>query len=186
MLLLRPSTDDDLPALHAIYRRHVVTGLASFEDEPPSLAEFTTRRAAVLAKGLPWLVATDGGGAILGYAYASLYRPRSAYRYTVEDSVYVAPDWIGRGVGRALIAALVAEAEALGYRQMLAVIGDSGNLPSITAHAACGFREVGRLSDIGFKFGRWVDSVIMQRSLGEAPGSVPAVLPAHLRAAPPG
>ncbi|WP_144182839.1 GNAT family N-acetyltransferase [Elioraea rosea] len=179
---LRPSTDADLPAMHAIYRHHVMTGLASFEDEPPSLEEFAQRRAAVLALGLPWLVATAGeGGEILGYAYLGLYRPRSAYRYTVEDSVYVAPQGVGRGVGRRLIAALVEQAAALGYRQVLAVIGDSGNLASIRAHAACGFREAGRLEAIGFKFGRWVDSVIMQRTLADGAETIPSGPPAHRR-----
>jgi phosphinothricin acetyltransferase len=180
-LTLRPSTDADVAAAHAIYRHHVMTGLASFEDDPPSLEEFAGRRAAVLAAGMPWLVAVDDAGTVIGYAYLALYRPRSAYRYTVEDSVYVAPGQGGRGIGRQLIAALVAHATALGYRQMVAVIGDSGNAGSIGAHRACGFREVGRVEAIGFKFGRWVDSVLMQRALGEGAKGVPAGPPAHRR-----
>ncbi len=179
-LSLRPSTDADVPAIHAIYRHHVMTGLASFEDEPPTLEEFASRRAGVLGLNLPWLVAVaEGGTEILGYAYLSLYRPRVGYRYTLEDSVYVAPGGVGRGVGRALIGALVEQGTALGYRQMLAVIGDSGNAASIRAHAACGFCEAGRLASIGFKFGRWVDGVIMQRTLGEGASTVPAGPPAH-------
>jgi phosphinothricin acetyltransferase len=118
---------------------------------------------------------------VTGYAYLALYRPRSAYRYTVEDSVYVAPGHAGRGIGRALVSALVVDAEARGYRQMLAVIGDSGNAASIRMHAACGFAEAGRLTAIGFKFGRWVDSVIMQRPLGAGAKGVPPGLPRHLR-----
>lgn len=181
-LTLRRSTDADVAAVHAIYRHHVMTGLASFEDDPPSREEFASRRAAVLAAGLPWLVAADGDGQVVGYAYLALYRPRSAYRYTVEDSVYVAPGRGGQGIGRQLITALVAHATGLGYRQMVAVIGDSGNAGSIRAHGACGFREVGRLAAIGFKFGRWVDCVLMQRALGDGGAGVPAGPPAHHRA----
>lgn len=171
---IRAATDADLPAIAAIYRHHVMTGLASFEEVPPDAEELGRRRAAVLASGLPWLVAADGAGALLGYAYAGLYRPRSAYRYTVEDSIYVAPGQTGRGVGRALLRALIADTERKGYRQMMAVIGDSANAASIGVHRACGFAEVGRLTGVGFKFGRWVDSVLMQRPLGEGARGVPA------------
>ncbi|MCU0984661.1 MAG: N-acetyltransferase family protein [Acetobacteraceae bacterium] len=171
---IRASADADLPAIAAIYRHHVTTGLASFEETPPDAEELARRRAAVLGSGLPWLVATDAGGAVLGYAYAGLYRPRSAYRYTVEDSIYVAPGQTGRGVGRALLAALIADTEAKGYRQMMAVIGDSANHASIGVHRACGFIEAGRLRGVGFKFGRWVDSVLMQRALGDGAMGVPA------------
>lgn len=171
---IRASAEHDLPAIAAIYRHHVMTGLASFEETPPDAEELARRRAAVLASGLPWLVATDGGRALLGYAYAGLYRPRSAYRYTVEDSIYVAPGQTGRGVGRALLAALIADTEAKGYRQMMAVIGDSANAASIGVHRACGFIEAGRLRAVGFKFGRWVDSVLMQRALGPGAMGVPA------------
>lgn len=173
-LPVRPSTEADLPAIAAIYRHHVTTGLASFEDTPPDLAELARRREAVLASGLPWLVAADASGMLLGYAYAGLYRPRSAYRYTVEDSIYVAPGQTGRGIGRALLTALIERTTALGYRQMVAVIGDSANAASISLHRGCGFREVGRLEGVGFKFGRWVDSVLMQRPLGAGASGVPA------------
>lgn len=171
--LVRPSAEADLPAIAAIYRHHVTTGLASFEETPPDLAELGRRREAVLGAGLPWLVA-EGPGGLVGYAYAGLYRPRSAYRYTVEDSIYVAPGEARRGIGRALLSALIDDATAKGYRQMVAVIGDSANLASIAVHRACGFREAGRLEGVGFKFGRWVDSVLMQRPLGPGASGVPA------------
>jgi phosphinothricin acetyltransferase len=171
---IRAAGDADLPALAAIYRHHVTMGLGSFEEVPPDVEELGRRRAAVLAAALPWLVATDGAGTVLGYAYAGLYRPRSAYRYTVEDSIYVAPGHTGRGVGRALLAALIADTEAKGYRQMIAVIGDSANHASIGVHRACGFTEAGRLTGVGFKFGRWVDSVLMQRPLGGGAHGLPA------------
>jgi L-amino acid N-acyltransferase YncA len=177
--LVRPSADADLAAIAAIYAHHVTTGLASFEETPPDLAELGRRREAVLAAGLPWLVAVDASGAVLGYAYAGLYRPRSAYRYTVEDSIYVAPGRTGRGIGRALLSALIEDATAKGYRQMVAVIGDSANAASISVHRACGFREAGRLEGVGFKFGRWVDSVLMQRPLGAGARGVPAGPPAR-------
>jgi phosphinothricin acetyltransferase len=171
--VIRASDTHDLPAIAAIYRHHVTTGLASFEETPPDAGELARRREAVLDAGLPWLVATGPDGALLGYAYAGLYRPRSAYRYTVEDSIYVAPGQTGRGVGRALLAALIADTEAKGYRQMMAVIGDSANLASMGVHRACGFIEAGRLRAVGFKFGRWVDSVLMQRALGAGAMGVP-------------
>lgn len=171
--VIRASYDHDLPAIAAIYRHHVMTGLASFEETPPDAEELARRRAAVLGAGLPWLVATEADGALVGYAYAGLYRPRSAYRYTVEDSIYVAPGRAGRGIGRALLAALIADTEAKGYRQMMAVIGDSANHGSIGVHRACGFIEAGRLRGVGFKFGRWVDSVLMQRALGAGAMGVP-------------
>jgi phosphinothricin acetyltransferase len=175
--LVRPSAEADLPAIAAIYRHHVTTGLASFEEQPPDLAELGRRREAVLAAGLPWLVAERAGGGLVGYAYAGLYRPRSAYRYTVEDSIYVAPGEAGRGIGRTLLSTLIDDATAKGYRQMVAVIGDSANAASIAVHRACGFQEAGRLEGVGFKFGRWVDSVLMQRPLGEGARGVPAGLP---------
>ncbi len=163
---LRPTTIADLPALSAIYAHHVQTGLASFETEAPGVPEMARRFEAITGSGYPYLVAADEGG-LLGYAYANAYRTRPAYRFTVEDSIYIAPQAMGRGIGRALLTRLVTECETRGYRQMLAVIGDSGNAASIRLHRACGFTEAGLLRSVGFKFGRWVDSVIMQRALGD-------------------
>lgn len=172
--IVRDSTDADLPAIQAIYGHHVATGGGSFEYEPPELAEMTRRRAAILDGGYPYLVAADPAtGAVLGYCYAGPYRPRRAYRFTVEDSVYVAADAMGRGVGIALLTELIGRCEALGFRQMIAVIGDSANHGSIKLHRKMGFREVGTFKDIGFKFGRWLDSVIMQRTLGPGGDSLP-------------
>jgi L-amino acid N-acyltransferase YncA len=172
-LVVRDSLDDDLPAIEAIYAHHVMHGFASFEEIPPPLAELRRRREEILAKRLPHLVAVDESGAVLGYAYAGPYRTRSAYRFTVEDSVYVRPGLAGRGIGRSLLAELVERCAAAGCRQMVAVIGDSGNAASIGLHAALGFREIGILRSIGFKLGRWVDSVTMQRALGPGDESLP-------------
>ncbi|MFC3675578.1 GNAT family N-acetyltransferase [Ferrovibrio xuzhouensis] len=170
--LIRPSDDRDLPAIAAIYAHHVLHGYASFETEPPDVAELGQRRAAILGKGLPYLVA-EIDGAVVGYAYAGPYRPRIAYRFSVEDSIYVAQDAPRRGIGRALLAALIEHCTAQGYRQMVAVIGDTGNMGSIGLHAALGFRVVGTLPSIGFKHGRWVDSVFMQRPLGDGDRDLP-------------
>jgi L-amino acid N-acyltransferase YncA len=170
---IRDSLPEDMPAIAAVYAHHVRFGLGSFEEEPPSQAELARRREEVLARGLPYLVAADGAGAVLGYAYASPYRTRSAYRFGVEDSIYVAPGGFRRGVGRALLAALIERCTRLGYRQMVAVIGDSGNAGSIGLHEQAGFQRVGLLPAIGFKHGRWVDSVLMQRSLGPGDGTLP-------------
>lgn len=164
-LAIRPSTADDLPAIQAIYAHHVLHGIASFEEVPPDAAELGRRRADVLARGLPHLVA-ERDGAVVGFAYAGPYRTRPAYRHTVEDSVYVAHGLSGGGVGRALLERVVALCEAAGCRQMVAVIGDSGNNGSIRLHESLGFTRVGLLPSIGFKLGRWVDSVLMQRALG--------------------
>ncbi|MCA1939412.1 MAG: N-acetyltransferase family protein [Caenispirillum bisanense] len=173
-IVVRPSTEVDMPQVQAIYAHHVLTGIASFETVPPDEAEMLRRRAEIVGRGLPYLVATDGeGGAVVGYAYAGLYRPRPAYRHTVEDSVYVAPGQGRRGIGRHLLAAVVAHCEAMGLRQMIAVIGDSGNAGSIGLHESLGFVRVGLLPSVGFKFGRWVDSVLMQRPLGEGDGTLP-------------
>lgn len=163
--VIRASRPEDIPAITEIYSVHVRHGLGSFELIPPSTADMSQRREAVLASGLPYLVA-ELDGRVAGYAYAGPYRPRPAYRYTVENSVYVA-DWAQRrGVGRALLNALIPACEAAGKRQMIAVIGDSGNHASIELHRAAGFQHVGLLKTVGFKHDRWLDVVIMQRELG--------------------
>lgn len=164
-MILRPSTEADLPAITAIYAHAVAHGTGTFELEAPDEAEMARRRADVLGKGLPWLVADDGGR-VLGYAYANHFRPRRAYRFCLEDSIYLADDARGRGVGRLLLAELVARCEAAGARQMLAVIGDSANAGSIGVHRALGFEHTGVLRASGWKFGRWLDVVLMQRALG--------------------
>ena len=169
---LRPATPDDIPAIHAIYSHHVLKGLASFEEEPPPPEELRRRLGDVIGQGLPYLVA-DFGGAIAGYGYCAPYRARSAYRYALEDSIYVRPDVQGRGVGTALLAELIRRCESLGYRQLIAVIGDSAHAASIGLHASHGFLRVGTMRSVGFKFGRWVDSVIMQRPLGTGDATRP-------------
>jgi len=169
---LRAAAAADIQAIQAVYAHHVLHGLASFEVEPPTVAEMHSRFDAITAAGYPYLVAVDGDH-VLGYAYASAYRARPAYRHTVEDSVYVAATAIGRGIGRQLLSRLVTECERRGYRQMLAVIGDSANAASIELHRACGFAVSGTLHSVGFKFGRWVDSVIMQRALGPGDRTAP-------------
>ena len=171
-LTVRALAPSDLPAVQAIYAHHVIHGLGTFEEMPPAAAELGRRHAAIRAKGLPWIVA-EAGGRTLGYAYAGPFRPRAAYRYTVENSVYVAPEAMGRGVGRRLLQALIAECEALGLRQMVAVIGDSGNAGSIALHRACGFEFKAALPAVGFKFGRWVDIVWMQRDLNTGAAAPP-------------
>lgn len=169
---LRPATADDLPAITAIYAHHVLHGLASFETEAPTLAEMTRRFTAITDAGYPYLVAVDDGR-VAGYAYANVYRTRPAYRHTVEDSIYLASGAAGRGLGRALLTRLIDECAQRGYRQMLAVIGDSANAASIGLHRACGFEMKCVLDAVGFKFGRWVDSVFMQRTLGPGRDSPP-------------
>ena len=173
-LLVRPSADADIPALAAIYAHAVIHGTASFELEPPSEAEMARRRAALLAGGYPYLVAEVGGG-VAGYAYAGAYRTRPAYQTTVEDSIYVAPSRQGLGVGSALLRALIESCKAGGFRQMVAVIGDSASIGSRKLHAAHGFRLVGILQAVGCKHGRWLDSVLMQRALGEGAARPPDV-----------
>lgn len=170
--LVRPAGDADLPAVQAIYAHHVLRGVATFEEMPPDTAELHRRWAAVTGHGLPWLVA-ERAEEVVGYAYATPYRPRAAYRFTVEDSVYLAPAHAGRGLGRALLGGVIAACAAGPWRQMVAVIGDSGNAASIGLHARLGFRRAGLLSAVGFKHGRWVDTVLMQRALGEGDGSAP-------------
>jgi len=172
-LQVRASREADLPSLTAIYAHHVLNGLASFEIEPPDEAEMRRRRSDVLARGLPYFVA-ERGGEVVGFAYAAPYRTRPAYRFTVEDSVYVHRDHVGHGVGATLLAVLIAACERAGCRQMIAVIGDSANHASIKLHERCGFALAGLLPSAGFKLGRWVDSVLMQRALGEGDRSLPA------------
>lgn len=172
MVQVRPAAAQDLPAIQAIYAHHVLHGLASFEEVPPALEELRRRHDEVASRALPWLVA-DLAGTVAGYGYCAPYRARSAYRYALEDSVYVRQEMVGRGVGSALLAELIRRCEALGYRQLIAVIGDSANLASIHLHATFGFLRVGTLRSAGFKFGRWVDSVLMQRPLGPGDGTLP-------------
>lgn len=169
---MRPAILSDLPAIQPIYAHHVLHGLASFEEEPPSVEELERRFRDVTGRGLPYLVA-EADGIVAGYGYCAPYRPRSAYRYALEDSIYVRPDMTGRGIGRRLLEGLIRRCEGLGYRQMIAVIGDSANAGSIGVHAACGFLRVGTLRSAGFKFGRWVDSVFMQRPLGPGDSTRP-------------
>ena len=161
---VRDSRPEDIPEIHRIYAHAVLNGTGSFEETAPNPEDMVSRRQATLDRDLPFLVA-EFRESIVGYAYAGPFRPRSAYRYTLEDSVYVAPEIRGLGVGRALLAELVARTTALGYRQMIAVIGDSANLASIRAHSAAGFAHVGTITNVGLKFGQWLDSVYMQRTL---------------------
>lgn len=170
--MLRDVTEADIAQIQAIYSHHVLHGAASFEEVPPDLAEMTARFAALKAKHMPYIAAVEGDR-VLGYAYAGPYRPRVAYRYTVEDSIYLAPDAAGRGLGRLLLSEIVARCTALGMRQMIAIIGDSANAASIGLHRALGFAPIGTFPAVGFKFGRWVDSVLMQRALGDGRASLP-------------
>ena len=165
MPLIRPSADADLPAITAIYAHHVLHGTGSFETEPPSVADMTTRRADVLSKGLPYLV-VEQDGKIAGFAYGNWFKPRPAYRYSVEDSIYMAPDLQGKGLGRALLAELMARFEAVGIRKVMAIVGDSANTGSVGIHLALGFTQVGIVDSCGWKFGAWRDIVIMQKTLG--------------------
>jgi L-amino acid N-acyltransferase YncA len=176
-VVVRESTTDDVPDITRIYAHWVLHGLASFELESPDRREMGRRRETVLAGDYPYLVALDrADGAVLGYAYANAYRPRPAYRFACEDSIYIAPEAQGRGVGRTLLAALISRCEARNFRLMVAVIGDSGNVASIDLHAGLGFQRAGLLPAIGWKHNRWVDSVLMTRPLG--PGaSVPPASP---------
>jgi L-amino acid N-acyltransferase YncA len=169
---VRESRERDLPAIAGVYAHHVHSGLASFEEVAPTVSELHTRRAAVLDSHLPYLVA-ELDGEVVGYAYASGYRSRTAYRYTIEDSVYVANGRQGRGIGGALLASLLERCEAGPWRQMLAVIGDRGNAPSIALHRRYGFERVGTFTAVGFKLGRWVDTVLMQRALGSGARGAP-------------
>jgi len=170
---LRPATPADIPAITAIYRPAVVEGTASFELEPPNEMEMLRRFQAITGGGYPYFVA-ELDGRIVGYAYANAYRTRPAYRFTVEDSIYIAPDAQGKGVGRALLAALIDACTAKGFRLMVAVIGDSAQFASIRLHRRAGFTFCGTIHSVGYKFGRWLDSVIMQLPLGEGDKSTPA------------
>ena len=161
-----------MPAIQAIYAHHVAVGLASFEEVAPPVEEMRRRFDEVTKAGLPYLTA-EFAGAVAGYGYCTLYRTRSAYRYALEDSVYVHQDMVGRGIGRLLLAELIRRCEALDYRQMIAVIGDSANTASIGLHASLGFLRVGTLRSSGYKLGRWVDSVLMQRPLSSGDGTPP-------------
>ena len=172
-ILVRDAAETDVPAIQAIYAHHVLHGLATFEEVPPSVSEIAQRRAAVLTAGLPYLAA-EIHGQVVGYAYATAYRPRPAYRFTVEDSIYVAHNLGGRGIGAALLRALIARCELGPWRQMLAVIGNSGNAGSIALHRSLGFEPTGTLHAVGFKLGRWVDTVLMQRALGDGDRSRPS------------
>ncbi|MEO1239148.1 MAG: N-acetyltransferase family protein [Pseudomonadota bacterium] len=171
--MIRPAETRDLDAVQAIYADAVLHGTASFEIDPPDLSEITRRWKDVHAAKLPYVVA-DEGGQVAGYAYAAPYRPRPAYRFTAECSVYVDPAHGGRGLGSALMAEVIAQTEAAGYRQMIAVIGDSANLASQRLHARLGFREVGTFGAVGFKHGRWLDTVLMQRALGDGSETDPS------------
>ncbi|MBC7216236.1 MAG: N-acetyltransferase family protein [Burkholderiaceae bacterium] len=172
MLSIRPCSSDDLAAVTAIYAHHVLHGTGTFEIEPPDAAEMLRRHAEVQARGLPWLVA-ENEGQVLGFAYANWFKPRPAYRYCCEDSIYLADAARGQGLGRALLAALVAQCEARGVRKLLAVIGDSANAGSIGVHRALGFTDVGIVRSAGWKFGAWRDIVLMEKPLGDGDRSSP-------------
>lgn len=173
MPLIRPSLETDLPSITAIYTHHVLYGTGTFEIEPPTLADMTARRADVLSKNLPWLVAVEGDQ-VLGYAYCNWFKPRPAYRFSAEDSIYLAPEAQGLGLGRTLLAELAAQAERAGVRKLIAVIGDSANGGSIGVHRALGFAPVGVLKSSGWKFNRWLDVVLMDKALGQGDSSAPA------------
>lgn len=176
MTIIRSSTDADIPAIADIYAHHVLNSTGTFETEAPSVLDMTNRRADVLVKGLPYLVAVDGGQ-VVGFAYGNWFKPRPAYRYSVEDSIYLAPDQHGKGLGRALLAELMARCEAVGIRKMMAIVGDSANAGSVGVHLALGFEQVGKIDACGWKFGAWRDIVIMQKTLGLGDTQAPTDLP---------
>lgn len=176
-VVIRAAAATDLPAITAIYKDAVLHGTATFELEPPGLAEMTRRYETLTAGGFPYLAAVMED-VVVGYAYAGPYRPRPAYRFTVENSVYLDPSAQGRRIGTRLLQELIAQCEARGYRQMIAVIGDSANAASIGVHARAGFDMIGTHPDVGFKFGRWLDTVMMQRALGEGGRTIPDQRPA--------
>lgn len=170
--LIRPGTEKDAESICHIYSHHVLHGTATFETEPPTVSEMLSRMADVRSKGLPWLVA-EVNGQVQGYAYANWFRPRAAFRYCVEDSIYLAPESSGKGLGRALLAELITQCEAAGMRKMVAVIGDSANQASIGLHHAMGFQMVGTMPACGWKLGQWLDIVLMERVLGHGSSTTP-------------
>ena len=172
MPIIRPSQDQDIPEIAAIYACHVLTGTGTFELDPPTPGEMESRRSEVLARGLPHLVVVDGKR-VLGFAYCNWFKPRPAYRYSAEDSIYLAPNAQGRGLGRALLAELAAQAERAGVRKLIAVIGDSANTGSIAVHRSIGFSHVGVLKSCGWKFDQWRDVVMMDKALGLGDASAP-------------
>jgi L-amino acid N-acyltransferase YncA len=172
-LIIRPSQASDTPSIAEIYAHYVRNSTATFESEPPDVRAIDRRRADVAARGLPWLVAEIENGIVAAYAYASPYRTREAYRFTVEDSIYLDPAYLGRGIGTTLLARLIERCEQAGARQMVAVIGGRENTASVRLHAKFGFRHVGVLEAVGFKFGRWVDTILMQRALGSGGSELP-------------
>ena len=172
-MIIRDATEADLPEIQAIYAHHVLHGTGTFEEEPPPVEEMLARYRAIVAQGWRWLAAADSSG-VVGYGYFSQFRARSAYRFCVEDSIYVRENVRGQGVGKALVQALIEICTEAGFRQMIAVIGDSENVGSIGVHATLGFQKVGTLHATGIKFGRWVDSVYMQRALGRGDADIPA------------
>jgi phosphinothricin acetyltransferase len=173
MHLIRPSRDEDLPAICAIYGHHVLHATGTFETEPPTLAQMAERRADVAARGLPYLVLEEDGQ-VLGFAYCQWFKPRPAYRFSAEDSIYLHPQACGRGLGRLLLAALADAAHQAGLRKLIAVIGDSANTASIGVHRAIGFEPAGVIRACGWKFGRWLDIVLMEKTLGDGDRSAPA------------
>ncbi len=172
MSQIRPSTDADVPAITAIYAHHVLHGTGTFETTPPTEADMAARRADVLAKGLPYLVIEEAGQ-VLGFAYCNWFKPRPAYRFSAEDSIYLHPDARGRGLGRLLLGALAEAGEKAGLRKLIAVIGDSGNAGSIGVHRALGFTDAGVIRSCGWKFGRWLDIVLMEKVLGDGDATPP-------------
>lgn len=170
---LRDATEADLPAIQAIYAHHVLTGLASFEETPPSVDDLRARRESVLGHGLPYMVA-EIDGVVAGYCYATPYRPRAAYRHTIEDSIYIHDAFRGRGLGRILLQALIERCETGPWRQMIAVIADGGSGGSMSLHGSLGFELIGTLKAVGFKHGRWLDTTLMQRRLGAGADALPA------------
>ncbi|GAB3193255.1 GNAT family N-acetyltransferase [Hydrogenophaga aquatica] len=172
MILIRPSADADVAAITSIYAHHVLHGTGTFETEPPSEADMAARRADVLSKGLPYLVAEEHG-AVIGFAYGNWFKPRAAYRYSVEDSIYLAPGQQGKGLGRALLSEFLARCEAVGVRKVMAVIGDSANAGSVGLHRSLGFQNVGVVKSCGWKFGRWLDIVLMDKSIGPGDSTEP-------------
>ena len=173
MSSIRPSQEADIAAITAIYAHHVETGTGTFETTAPTAADMTTRRADVLARQLPYLVMEDAGR-VIGFAYCQWFKPRPAYRFSAEDSIYMAPDAAGRGAGKQLLAELMRQAEAAGVRKLIAVIGDSGNAGSIGVHRTLGFTHVGTIKSCGWKFGRWLDIVLMEKAVGAGDSTPPA------------